>query len=255
MFVLRLWLWASDHKQDGDLCGLTGEHIEIACRWEGDPGKLVAAMREVGFLDGEDGELVIHQWAEHQPWVAGRQRRVDAATTAATARWERERNAAGKRPASEADAQRINKDAEGMRPACDPHAPGINPQCGSSETAMPPTQPNPTQPNERSKAIAPSAPAKRSTQLPAGFDMTDEMRQFALGQGVADPAKEFAAFVDYHRSKGSTFKDWHAAWRTWARNAMKFSHSKGKAPPAGYLSENTEQILRRLNEQSGETTQ
>lgn len=40
-----------------------------------------------------------------------------------------------------------------------------------------------------------------------------------------------AQFRDYHSAKGSTMKDWSAAWRTWARNALKFNglaNSNGK---------------------------
>jgi len=37
------------------------------------------------------------------------------------------------------------------------------------------------------------------------------------------------AFIDFHRAKGSVFKDWTAAWRTWVRNEIKFSR-KGTAP-------------------------
>jgi hypothetical protein len=37
-------------------------------------------------------------------------------------------------------------------------------------------------------------------------------------------AKElFFAFVDYHLAKGSIFKSWDAAWRTWIRNDIKFN--------------------------------
>ena len=87
--------------------------------------------------------------------------------------------------------------------------------------------------------------------MPAQFDLTDEMRQFARQNGVADPAAESAAFCDYHRSKGSTFKDWLAAWRTWVRNAKKFA-GKGKSPPAGYLNETRDDLLAVLKQQTGE---
>jgi hypothetical protein len=34
--------------------------------------------------------------------------------------------------------------------------------------------------------------------------------------------RETEQFLDYHRAKGSVFKDWIAAWRTWMRNAARF---------------------------------
>jgi len=45
----------------------------------------------------------------------------------------------------------------------------------------------------------------------------------AAAHGVADAAREFAAFADYHRARGSTMADWDAAWRTWVRNAVAFA--------------------------------
>lgn len=227
LYVMRLWLWVSDHHPTGWLGDMDDEAIEIACRWEGEAGKLVAALVEVGFVDGDEHERQIHEWMEHQPWVAKRNERKEQARNAASARWHARSN------------------ADSMPAASDQ-------QSSSTQSAMPPTQPNPTQThNQTEKAIAPSAPAKRASQMPDGFDLTDEMRQFAREHGVADPAYQFAAFCDYHRSKGSTFKDWPAAWRTWCRNAKKFGE-KGKAPPAGYLSETRDDLLAALNRQSGE---
>jgi len=36
-------------------------------------------------------------------------------------------------------------------------------------------------------------------------------------------ADQIAQFEDHHRKIGSTMADWPAAWRTWVRNALKFS--------------------------------
>jgi uncharacterized protein YdaU (DUF1376 family) len=116
------------------------------------------------------------------------------------------------------------------------------------------TQPQPQSQThlQAEKAIAPSAPAKRASQMPVDFDLSDEMRQFARDNGL-DAQREFDAFRDYHRSKGSKFLDWKSAWRTWIRNAVKFAgKGKGNAPPAGYLNETRDDLLEALNRQSGE---
>lgn len=39
-------------------------------------------------------------------------------------------------------------------------------------------------------------------------------------------ANEVEAFVDYHTANGSVFKDFNAAFRTWCRNAVKWSKPK-----------------------------
>ncbi len=61
----------------------------------------------------------------------------------------------------------------------------------------------------------------RSTQLPEGFSLSDPMKTYASESGL-NPNAEFEAFRDFHLAKGSVFKNWEAAFRTWCRNAIKF---------------------------------
>lgn len=63
---------------------------------------------------------------------------------------------------------------------------------------------------------------KRATQLPDDFCLDRNGIVFALDLGI-QASDEFDKFRDYHKAKGSTMKDWNAAWRTWARNAAKFA--------------------------------
>lgn len=53
--------------------------------------------------------------------------------------------------------------------------------------------------------------------------MVEFAQTFAL-----NPHAEFQAFKDHHESKGSVFKDWPAAYRTWIRKAVSFK--KGVRP-------------------------
>ncbi len=74
---------------------------------------------------------------------------------------------------------------------------------------------------------------KRATQLPDDFEPNDNNRQVAADQGVSIH-DQLPQFRDYHRAKGSTMKDWHAALNTWLRNAKKFSgggSGRGGKPP------------------------
>lgn len=71
----------------------------------------------------------------------------------------------------------------------------------------------------------------KGTQLPEGFQPEDTHRQMAAESQI-DLDHEIAAFTDYHRSRGSVFKDWDAALRTWLRNATKFK-PRSRAAPAG----------------------
>ena len=65
---------------------------------------------------------------------------------------------------------------------------------------------------------------KRATQLPDDFEPNDTNHRVAVEHGV-DIHQQLPQFCDYHRAKGSTMKDWHAALNTWIRNAKKFDRS------------------------------
>jgi len=61
----------------------------------------------------------------------------------------------------------------------------------------------------------------RASQLPESWRPNADGEAFARERGL-HLRNTYDEFRDYHRSKGSTFKDWDAAWRTWSRNAVKF---------------------------------
>lgn len=71
-------------------------------------------------------------------------------------------------------------------------------------------------------------PKKQKSQLTEfpeeGLEVTPEMVDFATDLGLSYEAikKASSHFKDHHLSKGSKFKDWKAAWRTWMRNSVEF---------------------------------
>lgn len=97
------------------------------------------------------------------------------------------------------------------------------------------TKDNNTKDNKDIKKIleqeekSPVADKKKATQRPSGFSPSESHVQMATEMGV-HLQSEFDAFCDFHEAKGSTFKSWDAALRTWIRNAAKFS-GKSKAYP------------------------
>jgi hypothetical protein len=99
-------------------------------------------------------------------------------------------------------------------------------------------------PRESSRALAPGTgeqgnrgtgeqrgSRKRATQAPDSIDITDTMREWATtkASGV-DLDAETERFLDHHRAKGSTFKDWTAAWRTWMSRAASYSSNVRQLP-------------------------
>jgi 5-methylcytosine-specific restriction endonuclease McrA len=94
--VMDLWNFATGSKTDGDLSGMTDLEIEMAAGWVRE-GELIAAMTKAKLLDGPPGERRIHDWADHNPWVAGHKGRSTSARKAARAKWGKGKTNAKKR--------------------------------------------------------------------------------------------------------------------------------------------------------------
>ena len=63
-----LWIATQRNAPRGDIGRHSDEEIAIECDWDGDPGFLVCALVETGWLDRHDEHrLVVHDWADHAP--------------------------------------------------------------------------------------------------------------------------------------------------------------------------------------------
>lgn len=87
--LFQLWMWTAKNRPSGDLFGMSHEDIELAVDWTGEELSFAKTLIELSFLDDIDGQLVIHDWAEHNPWAANAQDRKDAARKAVKARWDK----------------------------------------------------------------------------------------------------------------------------------------------------------------------
>ena len=66
--------------------------------------------------------------------------------------------------------------------------------------------------------------AKKSTSLPDDFCLTGEMAEWAQQNNITiNLTTETEKFKDHHTAKGSVYKDWTAAWRTWIRKAQEWT--------------------------------
>jgi hypothetical protein len=67
-FPIRMWSYLGKfHAKDGIFHGCSAHQIEGLIRWKGEPGALVAAMVDVGFLDiVAGGEYQAHDWFDHE---------------------------------------------------------------------------------------------------------------------------------------------------------------------------------------------
>lgn len=70
--LVCLILWTRANRPDGDLSGMSTEDVELAAEWTGENDSLVREMLDIRFLDEDaEGNLRLHDWADHQPWAAG----------------------------------------------------------------------------------------------------------------------------------------------------------------------------------------
>lgn len=88
----RLWCFAAMNKPDGVLSGLSVKALEMTCRWNGEQGKLVEALKELRFIDDVGGHYELHDWKEHNGFVANFARRSEQARQAISKRWDTDRN-------------------------------------------------------------------------------------------------------------------------------------------------------------------
>jgi uncharacterized protein YdaU (DUF1376 family) len=146
--------------------------------------------------------------------AARHERRVKASAEANRARWSKTRNSDSK-----SDPNRI---PIGLR---------IGSQSQSQPQPQSQSQPQSQPPPSAEKisgvdiGIGRDAREPARTKIPSNFALTDDMRTWASTNAPSVGIDEAtAAFIDHHTAKGSTFKDWNAAWRTWMRRAIQFGN-------------------------------
>lgn len=105
-----------------------------------------------------------------------------------------------------------------------PQSPGV---AGKSALEQNRTEQNGTE----GKGIGSRTKRAQPTPPPEDFRWVEPIPDF-VKQNFTRPQveEETQRFLDHHRAKGSLFKDWQAAWRTWMRNSIKF---RNKDSPPG----------------------
>lgn len=179
-YLVRLFLWVAENRSTGDLSGLADDDIELAIDFDGESGAFMAALSEVGLIDGEAGSRSIHDWVEHNPWAAGADARSVKAKWNAMKRHHGEaaadrmypdyaatrtagRNASSTTPAQE---QHANSNAPSPSPSPIPY-PSPIPVCDGAAPPPPhkqaswldgvPTQPEKPKREKKAKEPAPTA--------------------------------------------------------------------------------------------------
>lgn len=185
------WLWATadQHTEDGVMPGLTLRQIDRKTGIQG----IGQALCDVGWLADHPGGVQIVKFQEHNGSSA--KRRASEA----------QRKANDRKPsASHADKTRTNDGQSAT-------------DCGARE-------------EKRREEISPSlrSGARATRKCPESFEVTDEMRTWAVEEAPGvDLRTETAKFRDHTFKNAIT--DWLGAWRNWMRRAV----SDVKRSPAG----------------------
>jgi len=82
---------------------------------------------------------------------------------------------------------------------------------------------------EEEPIINPQVNKKRA--FPENYILDGVMRKFAQDRRV-NAEREWEAFENYHRAKGTISADWNASWRTWVLNAVRFGNVEAPKAPA-----------------------
>jgi len=91
-YLLDLWISTAQNHPDGVLSDMDELDIAMEAGWDGGPEEFVKALVDCGFIEADGGAgYRLHDWLEHQPFVAGKEARSAQARKAAEVRWEAER--------------------------------------------------------------------------------------------------------------------------------------------------------------------
>jgi len=81
---------------------------------------------------------------------------------------------------------------------------------------------------ETEKEKEKSTRIKRAIQMPDDFAVNENGVSYALDRNL-DVNTEFNSFKNWHTAKGTVYKDWQSAWRTWCDKAVEFGRAGNKS--------------------------
>lgn len=67
-----LWIFTQTNARSGELGRFSADEIAAWLEWPGEPGELIEALVDTGWLDRDGDQLAVHDWATHMPtWLKG----------------------------------------------------------------------------------------------------------------------------------------------------------------------------------------
>jgi hypothetical protein len=208
-----VWHWAMDFAQEGDISRFEPWQIEDAAMWDGDEGKLYAALIESGYVDAiKDGGVVLHDWHDYAGKLIER-RRADA---------ERKRRDSAKNPPpSPPKPDGIQRNSDGT-----PTEGGTesirNRNLNRTSTVTVP-EPDSAESGEGVAPAKPKPPRKQpETFCPESFPLEDKHLTYAASKGLtAEQAEqETEKFLLWHGARQTKYADWYKAWQSWILRSL-----------------------------------
>lgn len=231
--LVKLFSTVAKVYPKGILTGCNEHDIEDMAGWKGKRGRFFVAITEPDFayLDLIEGEWVVHDWAEHQPWVYNSKERSEIARQNVSKRYNKQQGSD-----KYTTNGTINGSTNGIQTVNKRYTDG-------NESVLPngyktPTQNTPSPipiPEEKkeyslySKEYCP--PEKESD--PSGMHRApkkfikptlSEVQQYCVERKNGINAQQF---IDSYESKGwlvgksrTPMKDWKAAVRVWENNGI-----------------------------------
>lgn len=194
---IRALCYCSEYLTDGVVIAPVARDLGVKKVWD----ELVAS----GLVESATGGYLMHDYLQHQ-------RSAEQVRQYKEAKREAGRKGGKARANNQAKAKQVLEQTDKQNPS------EINPE---TET-------------DTEEKTSSSLARKRATQAPSSIDITDAMRAWAVDKATGvDLESETSRFLDHHRAKGSTFKDWTAAWRTWMSRAAEYGNVRSLPSRSG----------------------
>lgn len=199
--LIELWEFCALRRTSGDLSGFDDQAIADAAGWDGPAADFVESLVRLRLLDRNGSKVLVHEWREHQPWVAAESARQRSARIAGKASAEaraakEDRTAVAKpfngrsNPSPFLSSPILSSPEESqISDPSDPHPSGEGDRVGKSQmnlleeafTGTPFAPSKPAAPKE----LHPLAVAWNAVAEPAGFPKVTTMSKTRLRHATA----------------------------------------------------------------------
>lgn len=196
------WIWVGQYCPDGNLTKVVSD-IESAIEWDGNEGDFLEALIGSGFVDDDNGRVVVHDWDDHCPeYIKKRRRRTTAA-----------------------DARTVDGQRPPMSALPNPTKPNL-------------TQPNPTRPDQNNggaeAAPSPSTTAKPQSAPSIMWDQssgkwsgitTGDIESWVEAYPAVNVSTQLVRMCEWLKSNPSKAK--RKMWRRFITNWLSRSQERG----------------------------